>query len=132
MERSEAGLVHKCTYDGDLAGGPNLGGKVRYVSDEYGFTDGLGGVDGTVLAYRDVEAKVVELDSRSSPAEVLMGIVGGAAELSMQTWTRTTSHSPLNRCIAIKSALFLARENNGLRRSERKGQRTAQHHAPCC
>ena len=36
VERSEEGSVHKCTYDGDLAGGPNLGGKVRYVSDEYG------------------------------------------------------------------------------------------------
>lgn len=87
-------------------------------------------MNGTVLAYRDVEAKVVELDSRSSPAEVVIGVVGGVAELSMQSWTRTTSHSPLNRCIAIESALFLAPENNGLRRSERKGQRTAQQHAP--
>ena len=104
-------------------------GKVRYVSDECGFMDGLGGVDGMVLAYRD---KVVELDSKSSPAEVSMGAVGAAAKLSMQTWTRTRSHSPLNRCMAIMSALFLARENNGLRRSERKGQRTTQQHAPAC
>ena len=65
-------------------------------------------MDGTVLAYRDVEAKVVELDSSSSPPEVLLGVVGGAAEPSMQTWTRTTSHSPPNRCMAIKSALFFA------------------------
>ena len=72
-------------------------------------------MDGTVLAYRDVEAKVVELDSNSSPAEVVLGIVGGAAELAMHTWTRTTSHSPPNRCMAIKSAFFFAWENNGLR-----------------
>ena len=68
VERSDEDSAHKCTYDRDLAGGPNLGGKVRYVSDEYGIMDGVGGVDGTVLAYRDIEAKVVELDSRSSPA----------------------------------------------------------------
>ena len=91
-----------CTYDRDLAGGPNLGGKVRYVSDGNGFMDGLGGVDGTVLTYRDVEARVVILDSKSSPAEVLIGVVGGAAKLSMQTWTRMRSHSPLNRCMAVK------------------------------
>ena len=90
------------------------------------------GVDETVLAYRDVEVKAVELDNRSSPAEVLMGVVRGAAKLSMQTWTRTTSHGPLKRCMAIESALFFARKNNGLRRSERKGQRTGQQHAPGC
>ena len=88
--------------------------------------------NGTVLAYRDVGVKADELDNRSSPAEVLMGVVGGAAELSMQTWTRTTSHSPLNRCMTIESALFFARKYNGLRRSERKGQRTAQQHTPGC
>ena len=68
-------------------------------------------MDGTVLTYRDVEAKVVVLDSRSSPADVLISVVSGAAELFMQTWTRTRSHSPLNRCMAINwhsSQLFFS------------------------
>lgn len=81
------------------------------------------GVDGIVLAHRDIEFEAVKLDNRSSPFVVLIGIMGGAAKVRVQNWNRAASRNPPKSCIAVESAVACLRSTAQDRQSQRIGKK---------
>lgn len=72
----------------------------------YGWMDV--GCDEMMLTHSDVGEELEKLDIRSSPLVVLMGIVFGAAKVSIQNRSKIASQYPPECCIVVELAVALS------------------------